>query len=126
MWRVRIRLDPGAPNPLSAQLVGAIARRIHGGTLAPASRVPSVRRLAADLDLAANTVAKAYRELEAAGLLVGRGRLGTFVVERLPERMPEREGRLAQAAAAFVKRADQLGFTAAEARGAVERAFGER
>ena len=81
--------------------------------------------LAADLGLAANTVAKAYRELEAAGLLVGRGRLGTFVVERLPERMPEREGRLAEAAAAFVKRADQLGFTVAEARGAVERALGK-
>ncbi len=126
MRRVRIRLDPEASNPLSAQLAEAIARRIQGGTLAPGSRIPSVRKLAADLGLASNTVAKAYRELEAAGLLVGRGRLGTFVVERLPERMPEREGRLAEAAAAFVKRADQLGFTVAEARVAVERAFGQR
>ncbi len=85
-----------------------------------------MRSLAADLDLAANTVAKAYRDLEAAGLLVGRGRLGTFVVDRLPERMPERERRLAEAANAYVKRAVQLGFTVDQARAAVEGASRER
>ncbi len=126
MRSVRIRLDPEAQNPLSTQLSSAIARRIQSGTLAPGSRLPTVRSLAADLDLAANTVAKAYRELEGAGLLVGRGRLGTFVVDRLPEWMPERERRLSEAANAYVKRAVQLGFTVGQARAAVERASRER
>ncbi|MCI0634736.1 MAG: GntR family transcriptional regulator [Actinobacteria bacterium] len=123
---MRIRLDPEAPNPVSTQLAAAIEGRIQGGTLAPGSRLPTVRKLASDLELAANTVAKAYRELEAAGLLVGRGRLGTFVVDRLPEQTPERERRLAEAANAYVRRAVQLGFTVAQARGAVEHALRER
>lgn len=50
-----------------------------GGILPLGTRLPSVRALAADLGLAANTVAKAYRELEAEGVLVTRGRGGTFV-----------------------------------------------
>jgi DNA-binding transcriptional regulator YhcF (GntR family) len=45
----------------------------------PAVRLPTVRKLAADLGLAVNTVARSYRELELAGLLETRGRNGTFV-----------------------------------------------
>ena len=123
MPSVRIRLDPEAPSPLSEQLSAAITRQILVGTLAPDSRLPTVRGLAADLGIAANTVAKAYRELEVAGLLVGRGRHGTFVAERLPERVPERERRLAEAAETYVRRAVQLGFEAGEARTAVDRAL---
>jgi GntR family transcriptional regulator len=126
MRSVRIRLDPEAQLPLSAQLSAAITRRIHGGTLPPGSRLPTVRWLAADLGLAANTVAKAYRELEAAGLVVGRGRQGTFVVERLPDRLPERERRLADAAEAYARRSVQLGFGSGEARRALEQALRRR
>ncbi len=49
------------------------------GDLAPGTRLPTVRQLAADLGLAANTVARAYRELEADGVLATYGRKGTFV-----------------------------------------------
>lgn len=117
---MRIRLDPEAPIPFSAQLSGAITRRIQSGTLAPGSRLPTVRWLAAELGLAANTVAKAYRELGSAGLVVGRGRQGTFVVERLPDRLPEPERRLADAAEAYARRAVQLGFEPGEARRALD------
>ncbi len=120
---MRITLDQSSPEPLSEQLSTAIADRIRRGSLAPGSRLPTVRALAEDLGLAANTVAKAYRALEEAGLVQGRGRQGTFVAERLPERLSDRERRLAEAADAFARRGSQLGFGAGELRQALERAL---
>jgi DNA-binding transcriptional regulator YhcF (GntR family) len=120
---VRITLDEDSSEPLSLQLSTAIADRIHRGSLAPGSRLPTVRALAEDLGLAANTVAKAYRVLEEAGLLQGRGRRGTFVADRLPERLPDRERRLAEAAEAYARRGSQLGFGAAALQRALDRAL---
>jgi DNA-binding transcriptional regulator YhcF (GntR family) len=117
---VRITLDPSSPEPLSEQLSSAIAERIRRGSLAPGARLPTVRALAQDIELAANTVAKAYRALEEAGLVQGRGRQGTFVAELLPERLPNRERHLAEAADAFARRGSQLGFGAGELRRALE------
>lgn len=120
---MRITLDERSPRPLSKQLATAIAERIHRGSLAPGARLPTVRAFADELGLAANTVAKAYRALEDDQLIEGRGRAGTFVVERLPERVPEAERRLAEAADAFVRRGAQLGFGASDLRRALERAI---
>jgi GntR family transcriptional regulator len=119
---VRIALDQGSPEPLSEQLATAIAERIHRGSLAPGRRLPTVRALAEDLELAPNTVAKAYRALESEELVEGRGRHGTFVVERLPVRPAKADALLDDAARAFVARARQLGVSDADARGAVRRA----
>jgi DNA-binding transcriptional regulator YhcF (GntR family) len=121
MRGVRITLDPSSPQPLSEQLSGAIADRIRRGSLAPGARLPTVRALAEDLGLAANTVAKAYRALEEAGLVQTRGRRGTSVSDRLPERLPDRERRLAEAADAFARRGSQLGFGAGELRRVLDR-----
>ena len=123
MPSVRIMLDPSSPEPLSEQLSAAIADRIRRGSLAAGSRLPTVRALAEDLGLAANTVAKTYRALELEGLVQGRGRQGTFVAERLPQRLPDRERRLAEAADAFARRGSQLGFGAGELRRALDRAL---
>jgi DNA-binding transcriptional regulator YhcF (GntR family) len=120
---VRISLDTRSTIPLSHQLAEAIAARIHRGSLAPGSRLPTVRALAEELDLATNTVAKTYRALEDAGLVEGRGRQGTFVADRLPERLSHGERRLDEAAAAFVRRGAQLGFSDADVRRAVDRAL---
>lgn len=81
------------------------------GELAPGHRLPTVRRLADDLGLAVNTVARAYRELEQAGVVETRGRHGTFVAVRGADR--EREGRLA--ALAFARRVRELGLGAEQA-----------
>ena len=121
---MRVRLDPGSTVPLSRQLVAGIARAIERGTAAPGERLPTVRDLASELGIATNTVAKAYRELEADGFVVTRGRHGTYVAERLPEAPDDAERRLAEAADAFARRAAQLGFEPAEALRAVRRAFG--
>lgn len=74
-----IRIDARSPTPPYEQLRAQLAHQITERTLAVGTRLPTVRRLAADLGLAVNTVARSYRELEEAGLVETRGRAGTFV-----------------------------------------------
>ena len=121
---MRITLDRSSPEPLSGQLAAGIADRIRRGSLAPGRRLPTGRARAEDLELAPNTVAKAYRALEAQELVEGRGRRGTFVAERLPVRPAKADALLDDAAGAFVARARQLGVSDADARAAVRRAQG--
>jgi DNA-binding transcriptional regulator YhcF (GntR family) len=77
-----IEVDPRSAVPPYEQVRAAIAALAGDGTLPAGTRLPPVRQLAADLGLAANTVARAYRELEQAGLVQTRGRHGTFVTPR--------------------------------------------
>ncbi|MFF5257646.1 GntR family transcriptional regulator [Actinomadura viridis] len=72
-------MDADSPVPPFEQLRAQLARQIQDRTLAVGSRLPTIRRLAADLGLAVNTVGRAYRELEEAGLIETRGRAGSFV-----------------------------------------------
>jgi DNA-binding transcriptional regulator YhcF (GntR family) len=123
MDAVRIRLDPSAREPLSEQLRSALAARIASGRLAPGERMPTVRELAAELEIAPNTVAKAYRDLASAGLIAGRGRRGTYVSERFPASVGGGDARLAEAAEAYARRARQLGFGPSAARAAAENAL---
>jgi DNA-binding transcriptional regulator YhcF (GntR family) len=123
---VRITLGEDDRAAASDRLARAIAGRIHRGTLGPGERLPTVRAFADQLGLATNTVAKAYRLLEGEGLIEGRGRRGTFVADRLPSHVPDRERRLGEAADAFVRRGAQLGFGEEEVRRALARAFRER
>lgn len=74
-----ISIDLRSPTPPYEQIRAHLAHQITHRSLAVGTRLPTVRRLAADLDLAVNTVARAYRELETAGLIETRGRAGTFV-----------------------------------------------
>jgi DNA-binding transcriptional regulator YhcF (GntR family) len=74
-----IGYDPRSPVPPYEQVRAQLARQIQSGGLAPGTRLPTVRRLAGDLGLAVNTVARAYRELERDGLVATRGRNGTVV-----------------------------------------------
>ncbi|MFI7281561.1 GntR family transcriptional regulator [Micromonospora chersina] len=75
----RVRIDQDSPVPPYEQVRGQLAGMIGDGRLAVGTRLPAVRQLAADLGLAVNTVARAYRELESAGLVETRGRHGTVV-----------------------------------------------
>ena len=74
-----ITLDPRSSTPPYEQIRAQIAARVHDGRLPTGTRLPTVRRLADDLGLAANTVARAYRELEQDGVVATRGRNGTVV-----------------------------------------------
>lgn len=77
MWTV----DPADPTPLYAQLDRGIRAAIAAGRLKPGDRLPTVRQLAVELHINANTVAKVYAELERAGVLATRRGIGTFVRE---------------------------------------------
>lgn len=77
-----ITIDHAAATPPYEQIRLRIAALAADGTLAAGFRLPPVRSLAADLGVAVNTVARAYRELEQAGLVETRGRAGTVVTAR--------------------------------------------
>ncbi|HEY7263195.1 MAG TPA: GntR family transcriptional regulator [Trebonia sp.] len=104
-------LDPQSSTPPYEQVRSQIAAAIESGRLRTATRLPTVRGLAGDLGIAVNTVARAYRELELAGLVETRGRHGTFVAGPLSQTR-----RLAvEAAHGFLQRMRELGFDHAEA-----------
>ncbi|WP_460393398.1 GntR family transcriptional regulator [Actinophytocola sediminis] len=116
-----ITIDADSRQPPFEQVRSQLARQISDRTLAVGTRLPTVRALATDLGLAANTVAKAYRELEMAGMVETRGRSGTFVSALGDTSRAE----LQVAAADYAATARALGIDAAEAldavRAAVER-----
>lgn len=76
------RPNPASSVPLFEQLRLNIIERADNGTLAPGTRLPAVRSLAGELGVAPHTVARAYKELEAAGVVITRGRNGTVVCAR--------------------------------------------
>jgi len=102
--------NTGSSVPLFEQLRLNIIERADDGTLAPGTRLPAVRSLAADLGVAPHTVARAYKELEAAGVVATRGRNGTVVCAR-----DEAWGSLSAAAAEFAAAAKAQGASFAEA-----------
>jgi DNA-binding transcriptional regulator YhcF (GntR family) len=104
-------LDPGAATPPYEQLRSQLASRAASGHLPAGTRLPTVRALAAELGVAAGTVARAYRELEADGVVVTEGRRGTFVADT-PAAGSADARSAAQAYAAAVR---PLGLTRAEA-----------
>lgn len=79
MSDVRVSVDVTLAEPPFEQVRAQLAGLIGSGRLLPGDRLPTVRALAADLGLAANTVARAFKELEAAGLVETRRRAGTVV-----------------------------------------------
>lgn len=106
-----IVIDAASAVPAYEQIRSQVAARVHDGTLRPGAALPTVRRLAADLGLATNTVARAYRELEAEGLLRTAGRRGTTVADA-----PLTPAARAQAAAlVYLETTGRLGIPRAEA-----------
>jgi DNA-binding transcriptional regulator YhcF (GntR family) len=106
-----ITIDSASPVPPFEQVRAQLATQIADGVLVPGTRLPTVRRLADDLGLAVNTVARGYRELEAAGLVETRGRGGT-VVSAGGDQARERLLAAAQRYAAVVR---DIGLSADEA-----------
>jgi DNA-binding transcriptional regulator YhcF (GntR family) len=114
-----ITIDDASGQPPFEQVRSQLARQISDRTLAVGTRLPTVRALATELGLAANTVARAYRELEEAGMVETRGRAGTFV-SALGDRS---RIALRQAAAEYATTVRALGIDPAEALEAVRAAL---
>lgn len=102
---VRISIDSASTVPPFEQLRMRVIEGVRSGELAVGERLPTVRALAAELGLAANTVARAYRELEHDQVIETRGRAGTFVSAHGDP--TERQAQLA--ARAFADRVRELG-----------------
>ena len=68
--------------PIYRQIVQLLSGKILSGALSPGEKIPSIRDVTAELNVNPNTVAKAYRELELAGLIETRRGMGCFVAER--------------------------------------------
>ena len=112
-----ITVDEALPDPPYAQVREQLQAQVASGELAPGTRLPTVRGLAEELGLAAGTVARAYRELEALGVIETRGRAGSVVTGA-------GTGRAAREAAhAYAARVKELGVDRAEALELVRRAL---
>lgn len=115
---VHLPLDAHSGTPPFEQVRDGIRSQVDDGTLPAGHRLPPVRSLATSLGLAANTVARAYKELESAGVVETRGRAGTFVAGR------GRDPAVRSAASAYVTEVRRLGLSDDEALEAVRRALG--
>jgi GntR family transcriptional regulator len=106
---LEVAVDSGVP--VYEQLRTQVVAHVAAGRLRPGDRMPTIRALAADLGIAPGTVARAFRELEQAGVLVTRRRTGTVVAEGAApaDAGPRR------AAAAYVRQVRAAGLSDDEA-----------
>ncbi len=86
-----VSIDPRDRTPIYAQLDRALRAAIATGRLQPGDQLPTVRQLAVDLEVNANTVARVYAELERAGILETRRGVGSFVSATPAQAHPPRE-----------------------------------
>ena len=100
------KLDEGSSVPPFEQIRLRILDLAASGALPVGAKLPSVRSLAASLGVAANTVARSYRELEQAHVIETRGRAGSFVAAQ----GDENERMLQAAALEYAQRAERLGI----------------
>ena len=112
-----ITVDHESPVAPYEQVREQIRAQVDAGELTPGTRLPTVRGLATDLGLAANTVARAYRELEALGVIETRGRAGSVVTGGGVERAAR------EAAQEYAARLRALGIGRDEGVDLVRRAF---
>lgn len=108
---LKIAVDPDSGTAPYEQLRTQISELARSGALPVGYKLPTVRGFAEELGLAANTVAKAYRALEADGVIETRGRNGTFVAAA----GDAAERHAAAAAREYAEQARRLGMSRARA-----------
>jgi GntR family transcriptional regulator len=116
-----VSIDARDATPIYAQLERALRAAVATGKLPPGSQLPTVRQLAVDLRVNANTVARVYAELERAGVIETRRGVGSFVTATPAQAHPPREHE--RRLRAFITRvladADAAGFTVDDVIGAL-------
>jgi GntR family transcriptional regulator len=86
-----VAIDPRDSTPIYAQLERGLRAAIASGRLSPGDQLPTVRQLAVDLRINANTVARVYADLERAGILETRRGVGSFIRASAAEARPPDE-----------------------------------
>ena len=109
-----ISVDARDPTPIYAQLERGLRAAMATGRLQPGDQLPTVRQLAVDLRVNANTVARVYAELERVGVIETRRGVGSFIRATAAEAHPprERDRRLKTFLTRVLADADAAGFTA--------------
>ncbi len=109
-----VTVDSRDATPIYAQLDRGLRAAIATGRLGPGDQLPTVRQLAVELSINANTVARVYAELERGGVIETRRGVGSFVsaagrAEARPA--PEKARRLSAFVTRILADAEQAGFT---------------
>jgi GntR family transcriptional regulator len=86
-----VAIDPRDPTPIYAQLERGVRAAIATGRLRPGDQLPTVRQLAVDLQINANTVARVYATLERAGVIETRRGVGSFIAATPAQAHPPRD-----------------------------------
>lgn len=109
-----VAIDSRDATPIYAQLERGLRAAIATGRLKPGDQLPTVRQLAVDLSVNANTVARVYLELERAGVIETRRGVGSFVAASASRALParDRDRRLGAFVTRMLADADAAGFTA--------------
>lgn len=115
-----LEVNPHSATPPYEQVREQVTALVHAGVLPAGTRLPTIRQLAGDLGLAPGTVGRSYRELEAAGIVVGRGRHGTTVTT---SEAPATATPALDAARRYARDAKRLGTKLDEALLAVRAAY---
>ena len=82
---LNIHLDFGSNEPIYIQIVDQVRLQLTTGELNPGDQLPTVRQLASDLRVNFNTIARAYRLLDEAGLISTQRGRGTYLLVRHEE-----------------------------------------
>ncbi len=107
---MHVEIQPASGTPLYLQIVNQIKYLVASEQLAPDEEIPPIRVLAEQLVINPNTVARAYLELERAGIVVKRQGWGTFVASNPPlVSKRQRQRILSERVDALLTEAKQLG-----------------
>ena len=117
-----LAIDPHDRTPIYAQLERGLRAAIATSRLKPGDQLPTVRQLAVDLQVNANTVARVYAELERAGVIETKRGVGSFISATPAQAHPprEHERRLRAFMTRVLADADAAGFTIDDVADALE------
>ena len=107
---ITFELNQTSGVPAYLQIVQQVEQALRMGALRPGDQLPTVKQVVAEVTINPNTVTKAYRELEHAGLVEGRQGVGTFVLRRPHGPPPEEQARLAHGLERWVETARVAGL----------------
>jgi GntR family transcriptional regulator len=113
---IALHLDFKSGLPIYTQIMNQIQQQVSGGTLKPGDQLPTVRALASELRVNFNTVARAYRLLDEAGLISTQQGRGTYIMEKAPPEVERklRTETLRALARQYLGEAKRMGFPDAE------------
>lgn len=118
----RISVDLTTHTPAYLQIISQIKQAIASGELKPGDQLPTVRQLAADLQINFNTVARAYRMLDEKGIISTQHGRGTFILDAPTGKELERfrKQQLVVLGEHYIEEAERLGFEPSEVRTLIE------